>query len=88
MKPNVITDCNNCSHKEVCGMKDAPQKTRDKINTAEWWYSEKFSAGLGDWLARNKMEISIRCPHYLRATALMRGITACSDSSNPSDKSE
>ena len=54
MKPNVITDCNNCSHKEVCGMKDAPQKTREKI-----------SEGLGDWLARDKMEISIRCPHYM-----------------------
>ena len=46
-------------------MKDAPQKTRDKINDAEWWYSEKISEGLGDWLARNKMEISIRCPHYM-----------------------
>lgn len=88
MNPNVITDCNNCSHKEVCGMKHAPEKTRDKINTSEWYYSEKCSESLGDWLKRNKMEISIRCPYYTAGVAFMRGTICCSESLDRPDKSE
>lgn len=88
MSPNITTDCNNCSHKEVCGMKFAPEKTRDKINISEWWYSEKVSESLGDWLKRNKMEISIRCPYYMAEVATARDTIYRNESSDRQDKSE
>lgn len=88
MKPNVITDCNNCSHKEVCCMRFSLQNALDKINTFEWQYSEKISEILGDFPVIDKMEISIRCPYYMESLALAQGTIACSDSSIRPGKSE
>lgn len=65
MKPNVITDCNNCSHKEVCCMRFSLQRALDKISDSEWQYSEKISEILSDCPVMDKMEISIRCPYYM-----------------------
>lgn len=89
MNLNITTDCNNCSHKEVCCMRFSLQKTLKKINTYDWKYSEKFSEILGDCPVMDKMEVSIRCPYYIAEVATVRcGTIYCNESSDRQDKSE
>ena len=88
MKPSVITDCDNCLHKEVCCMKFAPQKTLKALIGATIQHDEKVSETIYYWLEGNKMEISIRCPYYMPKVSSVLRATPCSATSNCLDKSE